>query len=175
MDLLLVNVPSISLVYPPAATSLLKGVVEQAGFSATVRDFNLKLFTDINNELAINRISNYFTIRSNNVTEEDLNIINAWYDSCVQQILDLNPKFLGISVFTFECQRATEELLARLRPVWSGKVIVGGAGLSTTGIASEKNDFGTRLKEEGMVDFFVRGEGESALVSILKNNLGLIA
>ena len=175
MDLLLVNVPSISLVYPPAAPSLLKGVVEQAGFSATVKDFNLSLFTSINDELAINRISNYFTIRSNNVTEEDLEIINSWYDSCTQQILDLNPKFLGISVFTFECQRATEELLARLRPIWSGKVIVGGAGLSTTGIASEKNDFGTRLKEEGMVDFFVRGEGESALVNILKNNIKLIA
>ena len=30
-DLLLINVPRISLVYPPAGTSLLKGVVEQQG------------------------------------------------------------------------------------------------------------------------------------------------
>lgn len=175
MDLLLVNVPSISLVYPPAAPSLLKGVCEQAGFSAGVKDFNLELFTSIDDADTINRISNYFTIRSNNVTEKDLEIINNWYAQCIETILEVNPKFLGISVFTFECQRATEELLERLRSIWSGKVIVGGAGLSTTGIASEKNDFGTRLKDQGLVDFFVRGEGEHALVSILRNNIDLIA
>ena len=175
MDLLLVNVPSISLVYPPAAPSLLKGVCEQAGFTALVKDFNLELFNSIDDSETINRISNYFTIRSNAVTDKDLEIINSWYNSCVEQILEINPKFLGISVFTFECQRATEELLKKLRPLWSGKVIVGGAGLSTTGIASEKNDFGTRLKDIGLVDFFVRGEGESALVNILKNNIKLIA
>lgn len=171
MDLLLLNVPSISLVYPPAAPSLLKGVAEQAGFSATVKDFNLQLFTAIQDQESINRISNYFTIRSDNVTEHDREIINRWYDECVRTIQDINPKFIGISVFTFECQRATEELLQRLRPVWNGKIIVGGAGLSTTGIASTKNDFGTRLKEQKLVDFFVRGEGENALIKILKNDI----
>jgi hypothetical protein len=175
MDILIVNVPSISLVYPPAAPSLLKGVCEKAGYSAQVKDFNLQLFTSIDDPEATNRIDNYFTIQSNKVTEEDLTTITSWYDSCIQQIQSINPKFLGISVFTFECQRATEELLARLRPVWSGKVIVGGAGLSTTGIASEKNDFGTRLKQQGLVDFFVRGEGENALLNILRNNDNVIA
>ena len=175
MDLLLVNVPSISLVYPPAAPSLLKGVAEQAGFSAKVKDFNLQLFNSIDDNETINRISNYFTIRSNNINNQDKKILEDWYNNCIQTIMEINPKFLGISVFTFECQRATEELLQRLRIQWNGKVIVGGAGLSTTGIASEKNDFGTRLKDTGLVDFFVRGEGENALVSILRNNIDLIA
>lgn len=175
MDILLVNVPSISLVYPAAAPSLLKGVCEQAGYSAQVLDFNLQLFTSIEDPDATNRIDNYFTIRSDSITDKDRQIINQWYDNCITQIKEINPKFLGISVFTFECQRATEELLARLRPLWKGKVIVGGAGLSSTGIASEVNDFGNRLKDLNLIDFFVRGEGEYALLNILANNKNLIA
>lgn len=174
MDLLLINLPRISLVYPPAAPSLLKGVVEKVGFTATVKDYNLNLFSELDDPDLFNSISNYFTITDLKVDNKTQNIINAFYQKTVEDILKINPKFLGISVFTFECQRATEELLQRLRPVYQGKVIIGGAGLSTNGIASEKNDFGTKLRNAGLVDFFVRGEGENALVEILKRNSDII-
>lgn len=171
MDLLLINVPSISLVYPPAATSLLKGVVENAGYSAAVRDYNLHLFSPIKNDTDLfAQVDNYFTIASTQLDSSTQIIIDNFYDYCVKDIVKLNPKFVGISVFTFECQRATEELLEKLRPVYNGKIIIGGAGLSTTGIAAESNDFGTKLKELGLADFYVRGEGESPLIEILQDN-----
>ena len=173
MDILIINVPSVSLVYPAAAPSLLKGVCEQAGFTASVADFNLQLFDALGGTTQTS-VSNYFTVRSS-IGNEDQKIINDWYDSCVNQILEINPKFLGISVFTFECQRATEELAQRLKGLYTGKIIIGGAGLSTNGIASEKNDFGTRLVEEKLVDFFIRGEGEHALVEILRKNSSTVS
>ena len=49
-DLLLINVPRISLVYPPAGTSLLKGVVEQQGFTCNVKDANYELLNSINDD-----------------------------------------------------------------------------------------------------------------------------
>ena len=49
-DLLLINVPRISLVYPPAATSLLKGIAEQQGFSCVVKDANFELLDSIKDE-----------------------------------------------------------------------------------------------------------------------------
>jgi len=171
MDLLLINVPSISLVYPPAATSLLKGVAEKAGYTATVRDYNLHLFSPIKDDIDLfTQVSNYFTIKSTQLNQTAQDIIENFYDYCIQDILDVNPSFLGISVFTFECQRATEELLTKLKPLYKGKVIIGGAGLSTTGIAADSNDFGNKLKESGLVDFFVRGEGEGPLLDILRDN-----
>jgi hypothetical protein len=171
MDLLLINVPSVSLVYPPAATSLLKGVVENAGYTASVRDYNLHLFSPIKNDTNLfTQVSNYFTIGSTRLEATTQSIIDNFYDYCVEDIVKLNPKFLGISVFTFECQRATEELLKKLKPVYNGKVIIGGAGLSTTGIAAEGNDFGTKLKELGLTDFYIRGEGEDPLIEILNDN-----
>jgi len=171
MDLLLINVPSISLVYPPAATSLLKGVAEKAGYTAMVRDYNLHLFSPIKDDIDLfTQVSNYFTIKSTQLNQTAQDIIENFYDYCIQDILDVNPSFLGISVFTFECQRATEELLIKLRPLYKGKVLIGGAGLSTTGIAADSNDFGNKLKEANLVDFFVRGEGEGPLLDILRDN-----
>ena len=171
MDILLINVPSISLVYPPAAPSLLKGVVENAGYSASVRDYNLHLFSPIkSNTVLFTQVSNYFTIKSTQLEETAQNIINNFYDYCVTDIIRSNPKFLGISVFTFECQRATEELLKKLRPIYNGKIIIGGAGLSTTGIASQSNDFGSKLKGLDLIDFYIRGEGEEPLINILNEN-----
>lgn len=171
MDILLANVPRISLVYPPAGTSLLKGMLQNAGFSAIVKDYNIEFFNGLNiNDHDFDEISNYFTVKGN-VSNKNLEIINQWYQTTIEDILKINPKFVGISVFTFECQRATEELCVRLRKVYNGKIIIGGAGLSTTGIASQSNDFGNKLKQLGLVDHYIRGEGEFALVELLKNNL----
>lgn len=170
MDILFANIPRMSLVYPPAGTSLLKGMVEKAGFTAIVRDYNIQLFDNNNfDDDTFNEISNYFTIKAD-ISEKNLQIINQWYDQVVDDILTINPKFVGISVFTFECQRATEELCKRLKKTYKGQIVVGGAGLSTTGIATHNNDFGSRLKKLKLVDHFIRGEGEFPLVELLKNN-----
>ena len=76
MDLLLINVPSVSLVYPPAATSLLKGVVENAGYTASVRDYNLHLFSPIKNDTNLfTQVSNYFTIGSTRLEATTQSII----------------------------------------------------------------------------------------------------
>ena len=172
IDLLLINVPRISLVYPPAGTSLLKGVVEQQGFTCNVKDANFELLDSIKDPDDFETITNYFTIPNAEMTTHCQNIIDDWYVNLVNYILQVNPKHVGISVFTFECQVATRELCKLLRKVYNGKIIIGGAGLSTTGIATQINDFGNNLLESKQVDYYVRGEGEHALIDILKENTG---
>lgn len=171
-DILLLNVPRISLVYPPAGTSLLKGVVEQQGFTCIVKDANFELLDSIKDPDDFETITNYFTIPNAEMTTHCQKIIDEWYTKLVNYILKLNPKHVGISVFTFECQVATRELCKLLRRVYKGKIIIGGAGLSTTGIATQVNDFGNKLLDSNLVDYYVRGEGEYALVDILKENKG---
>ena len=61
-DILLVNVPRISLVYPPAGTSLLKGICEQQGFTCTVKDANFELLDSIKDADDFEIITNYFAI-----------------------------------------------------------------------------------------------------------------
>ena len=171
-DLLLINVPRISLVYPPAGTSLLKGIAEQQGFTCKVKDANYELLDSIKDTDDFETITNYFTIPNAEITTHCQKIITNWYTDLVNYIVKLNPRHVGISLFTFECQVATRELCILLRKVYKGKIIIGGAGLSTTGIATQVNDFGNMLLDKKLVDYYVRGEGEYALIDILKENTG---
>ena len=83
LDLLLINVPRISLVYPPAGTSLLKGVVEQQGFTCKVKDANFELLDIIKNDDDFETITNYFTIPNAEITTHCQKIIDDWYIALV--------------------------------------------------------------------------------------------
>jgi radical SAM superfamily enzyme YgiQ (UPF0313 family) len=96
--------------------------------------------------------------------------LDQYYQQVINEIIEINPKFLGISVFTFQCQIFTQQLLQRLRPKFKNKILVGGAGLSTNGIASSQNDFGCDLLAKNLVDYYIRGEGDYALIELLKGN-----
>jgi radical SAM superfamily enzyme YgiQ (UPF0313 family) len=76
---------------------------------------------------------------------------------------------LGISVFTFQCQIFTRLLLQRLRPKFAGSIVVGGAGLSTNGIAAAQADFGRYLSDQKLIDHYIRGEGDHALIALLQH------
>ena len=91
-DLLLINVPRISLVYPPAGTSLLKGVVEQQGFTCKVKDANFELLDGIKNDDDFETITNYFTIPNAEITTHCQKIIDDWYIDLVNYIMELNPR-----------------------------------------------------------------------------------
>ena len=148
-------------------------MVEQQGFTCKVKDANFELLDSIKDEDNFETITNYFTIPNAKLDDTCQRIVDDWYQNLVNYIIDLNPKHVGISVFTFECQVATRDLCTLLRKAsYKGKIIVGGAGLSTTGIATQINDFGNMLLDTKMVDYYVRGEGENALVDILKENAG---
>jgi radical SAM superfamily enzyme YgiQ (UPF0313 family) len=174
IDILFINVPQISLVYPPAATSLLKGICEHHGYTAQVKDYNLKLYNECIDPDLAQQLDHYFSL---NDCESALpspaeQYLDSYIKEIIVEIININPKFLAISVFTFQCQLFTRQLLTQLRPVFKNKIVVGGAGLSSTGIASLQNDFGTELLDKGLVDYFIRGEGDYAIINLLEGNIG---
>lgn len=174
IDILFINVPQISLVYPPAATSLLKGICESNGYTAKVCDYNLELYTVCKDTEIAQELDQYFSLNSvDAVLSTPTQVyLNNYYQTVIDEIVELDPKFLGISVFTFQCQLFTRQLLEKLRPVFKNKIIVGGAGLSSNGIASAQNDFGTELLQQKLVDYFIRGEGDYAILNLLKGVAG---
>lgn len=167
LDILLINIPISGLQYPPAGTSLIKGSLDTAGFKSKILDLNLDLFNKSGDYY-----SEFFDYLAG-VTELDddkQKIIDSIFDTWVEEILNINPKWIGISVFTFQCQFSTKKFLNKFRPKFQGKVVVGGAGISTNGIASKFNDFGAELLGKNLIDNFIRGDGEYALIELLKGN-----
>lgn len=169
LDLVLCNIPFMSVAYAPAGTSLLKACVQKAGFSCKVIDYNIKFWDKQTDHNLISELENYFTINSN-VSEETFDIIDNFYNDIINELCDLSPNWIGFSVFTFQCQRATIEICKRLRKKYKGKVMIGGAGISTRGIASSQADFAEKLLSENLIDSYIKGDGDIALVELLKGN-----
>ena len=169
LDLLLLNVPLMSVAYAPAGTSLLKSCVKKKGFSCKVIDYNIKLWQAQSDEKVIAELENYFAINSE-VSDETRALIQQYYKLVCQEIVDLNPKWVGFSIFTFQCQRAATEIIQMLRPKFSGKIVIGGAGISTRGIASSNADYGDKLLNQSLIDAYIKGDGDIALIELLKGN-----
>lgn len=169
-DILLINVPQISLVYPPAATSLLKGICEQHGYKAQVKDYNLKLYQECKDSSIAQKLDQYFSLNDIEVPlgTVEKQYLDNYYQQIINEIIDINPKWLGISVFTFQCQIFTKQLLEKLRPVFKNYIMIGGAGISTNGIGSYSNDFGIDLLSKNLIDFYIRGEGDYNIINLLK-------
>lgn len=167
LDILFLNVPMMSLSYPAAGTTLLSGICQQHGFASSVRDLNYALYNTLGHEV-YDKISGYLTVAGK--LDHDIEYL---YRNFIQQQIDsINldpPKFLGISVFTFECQKFTKDFCQALRQSgFNGNIVIGGAGLSTTGIATKQSDFGEHMLNEGLVDFYIRGEADEAILSLLR-------
>lgn len=167
LDILLVNIPVSGLQYPPAGTAQLKGSLNQAGFSSKIIDLNLDLLNQTGDDYP-----EYFDYLAGSVDldETKLQHLDNIFDRWTEQILSYKPKNIGISIFTFQCQLSAKILLNKLRLKYNGTIVVGGAGLSTNGIASVYNDFGAELFQSNMVDYFIRGDGERALIELLIGN-----
>lgn len=169
LDLVLINVPLMSVAYAPAGTSLLKACVQSNGMSCKVIDYNIKFWTEQNNKDEISELENYFAINSD-VSPALKKRIDHYYENIVQEICRMAPRWLGISVFTFQCQRATTEILQKLKGRFFGKCMVGGAGISTRGIASSNADYAEKLMREKLIQCYIKGDGDHALPEMLKGN-----
>ena len=95
--------------YTPAAAAVLKGNVVAHGFSAKVLDFNAEIDDIFKQRPEIaNSINNFFNFNTfyHQPTWEILDpIINRWAD----KILAYKPRWVGLSVFSYNSQRATNK------------------------------------------------------------------
>lgn len=163
LDIVIISVPGTISDLPPAAPALLKASVEAAGFGCKTIDFNLRLNQNLNQ---YPNIQHYFTGGMHPECDEIANeLIKEW----VEEILLLKPKFVGISVFTYQNRIATKLFCHWLRKLSDVKIVLGGQGISEGGILG-KSKFAADLQQQGLVDFWIRSEGEISLVELLKNN-----
>lgn len=173
-DIVLISTPVMETRFPAPAIYYLKGALKPYGFSARcfdlVRDQE-DYFRDKSNKINSFLLADWHAGMYHN--ENDKNIyeeIYSYYTEYVsKKILPLNPTFIGISVFSQNSQKATTILCTVIRKlIPNSKIVVGGTGLGNT-IAGKKK-FGDKLQNENLVDYTISGEGELALVELLKGN-----
>lgn len=169
LDIIFLNVPLMSLSYPAAGTNLLKGIVNKHGFKACVLDLNYKLFDQVGQEI-YDQLSDYFTLEGD-ISSDLQSVYKEFLQYHVDWIIQKNPRFVGISVFTFECQKFTKDIAQLLKDRAPNiSIVLGGAGLSTTGIANKIADFGNYMLDHKLADIYIQGEADQKILDLLKGN-----
>ena len=164
IDIVIIAVPGVSSRRPQAAPALLKASVEAHGFSCNTVDYNARFYQE---DVDISALETYFATGLNTEFKDAAEqLVEKW----TVDLLKLNPKFVGISVFTHQNRIATELFCRALRRLSTVKIVLGGQGLSDGGLLGVSG-FGKLMFDQGLADFWIRSEGEYSLVELLKNNI----
>jgi radical SAM superfamily enzyme YgiQ (UPF0313 family) len=95
-------------------------------------------------------------------------------DELVNRIQESNVDLVAVSVLSFFQHTWTKEFLTKLKKVMPNvTTIAGGPGMSTV-THNEKINFGRWLVNQGILDYFVLGEGDEVFREFLQGNRDLL-
>jgi len=167
MDVVFTQVPRLSP-EPLHGLALMQTIVQQAGLSSSIYDWNIKLYEKYFNTPIWEKFET-FGLQYNSYDRATVNLINQEAHFAAAEILEQDPKFVGISVFTIESQKWAKFLAYNIRKLDSSvKIIVGGRGLVDPGESISTSAFLNELKTFNMVDHIAGGDAEHSILQILQ-------
>jgi hypothetical protein len=184
-DIVICSLPLLSLDRPPAAPALLISAVKEAGYSARSLDLNLEFFLNQCNK-NINVYDSIISTFSPYVVPQDKSVIatQEWLNQSIDLLKNLQPKIIGISVFTYFQHRATVLLAKEIRKNLPGcKIVLGGFGLNiNSNTLSNLTDvkkidllkpFGQYAKEKNLTDYLIYDNVFDKLILLLEEVIGI--
>ena len=194
LDILFLSVPVLDLQYPPSSAAVLKACIKQAGYSARVHDTNI-LLKDICKEEFVNVSNEFETINKGSVKDNLVEslfdnhcaVVQQWLDIIIDDIREKNPRWLGISIFSYKSHKAALLVALTVRQQFPDmQIVVGGRGASSYPFGPDfvafKNKFhkllnkdvsdtmGDSLLSAGIVDSFIHGDAEQEIINLLTNS-----
>ena len=166
-DMVICSVPWTETDMPLMAPAALKPIVEKAGFSCLAVDLNAEVVQQLTTSADRTKYIQFFMdgILDDSIKQEVNDLFNVLSD----QILQVNPKFVGISVFTLHSRVATEYLCNCIKKKNANvQILIGGAGCSLT--FNMPADLVGRLKQLNLIDHHIKGDAENSLYHFLIGN-----
>ena len=184
-DIVICSLPPYPIAALPAAPGILRGCVEQYGFTARTLDLNQYLYIT-----ECKKSKKKYTVVADALTpfinftqlplDEQL-ATKKFIASAANKILELNPTYVGLSVFSSYMHKSTYMLCLQLKALAPNiKIIVGGRGVDVPikqmnqdlGLTTKMRDMFTPfcqyLTDINLVDYTIIGDGEDAIVKILQ-------
>lgn len=180
----LVSVPRTSISVPSPAIASLKSIIEKKDHSAYCIDLNIEIFHSLDYSSYV-KLDNYFQLdlryflnksifevfkeHKTRLDKKDLQCYEHFLDVWADKILDRGTDWIGISLLSINSIICCFDLCTYLKlknP--SCKVVLGGPGVSTSGIMGKAN-FGDLLIENNLINDYIQGEGEEKIIDLLED------
>lgn len=167
-DMIIVHVPYMFNTNPPMAAPLLKACLAQHGIKAKAVDLNIQF---LNSDVSTDSIIAWMQDPSSIPGIEEFRDYKSWMLNKAIELADSDAPVIGISVFTKDSQRAAEDIIAFIKERNPRKkIIVGGLGANV--LQSQwDGPWYEILHETGLTDAVIIGEGEHAIVKVIKDDL----
>ena len=170
LDILLLIIPKILPDAPSVGPAVLKAHLLSEGFTCDVMDFNITLYNEFKKHGDQDQFFDQdavFNCREPERLEAVFGKTYEKYKYVFDQLLELikekNPKYVGLSLLSrmstavaLKVSLLIKEHLPHIQVVWGGAEVKRGRTLP--------------LKEAGIVDHFISGDGENAIIELLKGN-----
>ena len=170
--ILLISVPFMEPEMPAPAVFHLKGQLNQHNITSMAIDINVLLYRAMIDKW--NEVANLLQgIEHLNWYKEDL-ILNEEIENNLCRLVDIelkkyNPEWIGLSVFTINSRHSTINIIKYIRKNYPAiKIVIGGAGLGKS-LGDYEYSWAQELLNDNLIDYFISGEGEIALVKLLQD------
>lgn len=153
---------------PLAAPAVLKASLTCAGILSTALDLNIEVLLKIKSHPEYNSIKKFFDCQDaeDHITQEVSKIL--FY--CAHRILQHQPTIIALSLLTHECQNFTLWLCLTLRQLAPKiPIVIGGPGIKHL-VADYSDTFRNRALSLGLIDHYISGDGDRALVEYVNEN-----
>ena len=195
LDMLIVSLPVLDLQYPPSSPAIIKACVNAAGFQAKTADLNIRLLDLCKSQQRFEQVQyNFENIGPQEVNtqdpvlaffDNDHDLIRQWVDSSIDLINEHDPVWLGISVFSYKSHKACLLLCAEIkRRNLNVKIVIGGRGASSYALGPDHRQFRQRIEKFfgpypnknfgdtllacGLANSVIHGDGEQAVIDLLR-------
>lgn len=153
---------------PMAAPAVLKACLTQNNISCTAMDLNIEVLVKVNTHPKKDLLEDFFYKEI--IHDCAVEYISQIIFYCANRILASKPTIVGLSLLTFQCQVFTTWLCIALRELCPEcKIVIGGSGMNVQ-VANLEDTYKEKLKNRGLIDDFIVGDGEYALIEYIKGN-----
>lgn len=153
---------------PLAAPAVLKASLERAGIPTVGLDINIEVINKIRSHPNSKDIMNFFY---NEISEDwVIEQVTVILRSIAERILEHKPTLIGLSLLTYECQICTKWTCAVLRELAPDiPIVIGGPGIRNV-VGDSNCSFRTMMLDKGLIDAFIEGDGDIALIEYINGN-----
>lgn len=168
-DVLLLAIPLMEVKKPAPAIYHLKGQLVAGDVTCKAVDANIILYNEMKDDW--NDIID--TLQWHNANpDNDLydRILNNMISIVNDSIVETDPEWIGISIFSLNSRRLGKDILSFIRDTYPDKkLLIGGMGLGDS-LGDNKFEYAAELLAEGLVDYYITGEAEINIVELIINN-----
>jgi hypothetical protein len=161
MKNLLLAIPQLEVHRPPVSTAVIAGVLESHGYEIKCIDLNIELFKQLGKTEYYNLSSVWEQTRV--ATPKEILMLNKFIDKELIPQCDEETRIL-ISVFTENSHVFTKLVCDKILAKYPEcEIILGGMGVSA-------GNFGMSILEKKLCSYVIFGEGEDAIIELMKGN-----